>query len=58
MEGYGKTMLGDNETSEEERKFDELVEQALADGKIPIECQELVYLTDTMAVRTVVAKEC
>ena len=51
-------MLGDNETSEEERKFDELVEQALADGKIPIECQELVYLTDTMAVRTVVAKEC
>ena len=51
-------MLGDNETSEEERKFEELVEQALEAGKIPIECIDLVYITDTMAVKTVIAKEC
>lgn len=53
-----EAMLGDNELSEEERKFHDTIEQALKQGRIPIECIELIPVSEDMAMKTVVAKEC
>lgn len=53
-----EAMLGDNEDSEEERKFNEIIKEALEQGRIPIECIELIPISDEMAMKTVVAKEC
>jgi len=53
-----ETMPGDNELSEKERKFEAILKKALEEGKIPIECIELVPISEEMAVKTIVAKEC
>lgn len=51
-------LLGDNELSEEERKFQDIIREALKQGRIPIECIEYIQVSEDMAMKTVVAKEC
>ena len=55
---FEEAMYGDNGDSEEERKFQEAVRDALEQGRIPIECIELIPVSEDMAMKTVVAKEC
>ena len=40
MEAHGKTMSRNNEPSEEERKFEAIVEKAFKENRIPSECIE------------------
>lgn len=51
-------MLIDDEISEEERKFNDAIKEALGQGRIPIECIEEIEISDDFYVKTVVMKEC
>ena len=50
-------MPRDNEQSDDFRKFQYLVEDALKAGKIPIECMDEIELEDGSCFRTVVLHE-
>ena len=58
VESLKEELSRDNGESEEERKFQETVAQALEEGRIPIECIEYIQVSEDMAVKTVVMKEC
>ncbi len=58
IESLKEELHGDNGDSEEERKFNEIIKKALEEGKIPIECIELIPISEDMAMKTVIAKEC
>lgn len=58
IESIKEELLRDNGESEEERKFQEIIREALEAGRVPIECIEYVQVTEDMAVKTVVMKEC
>lgn len=53
-----EAMPGDNEDSKEEREFKAALDKALKEGRIPIECIDLVPISEDMAVKVIVAKEC
>ena len=55
---FEEELFGDHGESEEERKFNDTIKKALAEGRIPTECIELIPISDEMAMKTVVAKEC
>ena len=58
IESLKEELHGDHGDSEEERKFNDIIRKALEQGRIPIECIELIPVSDEMAMKTVVAKEC
>lgn len=58
VESLKEELHGDNGASEEEREFNRIIKEALEQGRIPIECIELIPISDEMAMKTVVAKEC
>lgn len=58
VESLKEELLGDNELSKEEREFQAVIKEALEQGRIPIECIELIPISDEMAMKTIVAKEC
>lgn len=58
IESLKEELHRDNGDSEEERKFNEILKKALSEGRIPIECIELIPVSEDMAMKTIVAKEC
>jgi len=53
-----ETMSGDDGISEEERKFEEIIEKAFLKHKIPVECIEYIPVSPDMAAKVVIYKEC
>ena len=53
-----EAMLGNHESSKEERKFEAAVEKAFKENRIPSECIEHIPIADSYMVKTVVYKEC
>lgn len=55
---HEEAMLGDNELSKEERKFEAIVEKAFKENRIPVECIEEVQVYPGLNARCVKYLEC
>jgi len=53
-----EAMFGNHGSSKEEREFEAIIEKALKENRIPIECIEEVPISVDMAARVVIYREC